>query len=61
MGAKVPLVLGMMDYSKKRVGLAGAIWPTGDYAKDMEQVLAFYQTTTPKHPHQGTVDFGTVD
>jgi 1-acyl-sn-glycerol-3-phosphate acyltransferase len=60
-GAKVPLVLGMMDYGKKRVGLAGAIWPTGDYAKDMQKVLAFYQTTTPRHPHDGSVDFGTVE
>jgi UDP-glucose 4-epimerase len=38
---KVPLVLGLMDYSKKQVGLAGAIWPTGDYLKDMEKVLEF--------------------
>ncbi len=55
--ANVPLVIGMMDYAKKEVGLAGAIWPTGDYAKDMEKVLAFYQNTTPRHPHDGTVDF----
>ncbi len=61
MGANVPLVLGMMDYAEKRVGLTGAIWPTGDYAKDMEKVLAFYRTTTPRHPSQGTVDFGTID
>jgi 1-acyl-sn-glycerol-3-phosphate acyltransferase len=61
MGANVPLVLGMMDYAKKQVGLAGAIWPTGDYAADMKKVLAFYKTTTPKHPHQGSVDFGTLD
>jgi 1-acyl-sn-glycerol-3-phosphate acyltransferase len=60
LGAKVPLVLGMMDYAKKRVGLAGAIWPTGNYAEDMKKVLAFYQTTTPRHPHKGTVDFGTA-
>jgi 1-acyl-sn-glycerol-3-phosphate acyltransferase len=60
MGANVPLVIGMMDYAKKQVGLVAAIWPTGDYAKDMEQVSEFYRTTTPKHPSQGTPDFGTA-
>jgi 1-acyl-sn-glycerol-3-phosphate acyltransferase len=55
--AGVPLVIGMMDYEKKQVGLTGAIWPTGDYAKDMEKVLAFYSNVTPRNPHDGTVDF----
>ena len=58
--ARVPLVLGMMDYSRKRVGLAEAFWPTGNYAEDMKKVLAFYQTTTPKYPRQGSVDFGQI-
>jgi 1-acyl-sn-glycerol-3-phosphate acyltransferase len=60
-GAKVPLVIGMMDYAKKQVGLVGAFMPTGDYAKDMARVSEFYRTTTPRHPHQGTPDFGTVE
>jgi 1-acyl-sn-glycerol-3-phosphate acyltransferase len=58
MGAKVPLVVGMMDYAKKEVGLVKVIWPTGDYAKDMAQVSEFYRTTTPRHPGSGTPDFG---
>ena len=53
MGAKVPLVCGMMDYRRKVVGLGPAIWPTGDYAKDMEKVAAFYSTCTPKYPERG--------
>jgi 1-acyl-sn-glycerol-3-phosphate acyltransferase len=61
MGAGVPLVLGMMDYGKKRVGLAGAIMPTGDYAADMAKIAAFYSTTTPKFPQKGSVDFGTIE
>jgi 1-acyl-sn-glycerol-3-phosphate acyltransferase len=60
-GAKVPLVIGLMDYAKKQVGLAGAIWPTGDYAKDMEKALEFYRACTPKNPGQNTVDIGTID
>lgn len=53
MGAKVPLVCGLMDYRRKVVGLGLAIWPTGDYAKDMEQVSAYYSQCTPKHPERG--------
>lgn len=60
-GAKVPLAIGVMDYAKKTVGLAGAFMPTGDYAKDMEQVSAFYRTTTGRHPDQSTPDFGSID
>lgn len=53
MGAKVPLVCGLMDYRRKVVGLGPAIWPTGDYARDMEQVTAFYSQCTPKYPERG--------
>lgn len=52
-GAKVPLVCGLMDYKRKVVGLGPAIWPSGDYAKDMEQVVAYYAQCTPKHPDRG--------
>ena len=58
LGAGVPMVLGMMDYKRKVVGLAGAIMPSGDYVKDMEQLAAFYATCTPKHPRQAAPDFG---
>lgn len=50
MGAKVPLIVGMMDYAKKTGGLALAFMPTGDYAADMERVEEFYRSTTPRHP-----------
>ena len=50
LGAKVPLIIGMMDYAKKTGGLGVAFMPTGDYAADMARVEEFYQSTTPKHP-----------
>lgn len=53
MGAKVPMVCGLMDYRRKIVGLGPAIWPTGDYDRDMEQVSAYYRSCTPKHPERG--------
>ena len=49
-GAKVPLVLGMMDYAKKTGGLGPAIWPTGDFKADMAKVAEIYATVTPKYP-----------
>jgi 1-acyl-sn-glycerol-3-phosphate acyltransferase len=52
-GAKVPLVCGMMDYKRKIVGLGPTIWPTGDYEKDMIEVHQFYSQCTPKHPQLG--------
>lgn len=52
-GAKVPLVCGLMDYKRKVVGLGPAIWPTGDYASDMEQVTTYYSQCTPRHPERG--------
>ncbi|MFM2410736.1 MAG: hypothetical protein RL481_1564 [Pseudomonadota bacterium] len=50
MGAKVPLVVGMMDYGTKTGGLGPAIWPTGDYEADMEKVSAIYAKVRAKHP-----------
>ena len=54
MGAKVPMVLGMMDYQRKVVGLGPAIYPTGDYAADMRRIASFYQSCTPKFPELAT-------
>lgn len=56
MGAKVPIVVGMMDYPSKTGGLGPAIWPTGDYAADMKKVAEIYATVTPKHPAKGMTD-----
>ena len=53
MGARVPLVVGMMDYPSKSGGLGPAIWPTGDYVADMKKVAEIYAKVTPKHPAKG--------
>ena len=52
-GAGVPLVCGLMDYKKKRGGLGPAIWPTGNYEKDMAKVSEYYRQCTPRHPERG--------
>jgi 1-acyl-sn-glycerol-3-phosphate acyltransferase len=53
MGAKVPIVIGMMDYATKTGGLGAAIWPTGDYVADMAKVAEYYSKVTPKYPAKG--------
>ena len=52
MGAKVPIVIGMMDYPSKIGGLGAEIWPTGDYEADMKEVAKWYAQVTPKHPEK---------
>lgn len=54
--AKVPIVLGFVDYKKKRAGLGPTVWPTGDIDADFAQVKAFYAGLQGKHPErQGDV------
>jgi 1-acyl-sn-glycerol-3-phosphate acyltransferase len=53
-GAKVPMVLGLMDYRRKVVGLGPAIMPTGDYDADMVELAKFYNACTPKFPERAT-------
>jgi 1-acyl-sn-glycerol-3-phosphate acyltransferase len=53
LGAKVPVVFGMMDYARKVVGLGPTLWPTGDYDADMVKLHAYYSQCTPKYPDRG--------
>ncbi|NJM50659.1 MAG: acyltransferase [Sphingomonadales bacterium] len=52
LAAKVPFVIGMMDYEKKTGGLGPAIYPTGDYEADMAKVIEFYRNIVPRHPER---------
>jgi 1-acyl-sn-glycerol-3-phosphate acyltransferase len=60
LGAKVPLLVGMMDYGTKTGGLGPAIWPTGDYAADMKKVAEYYRSVTPRNPARAQTDFGVL-
>lgn len=53
--AKVPIVLGYLDYAKKHAGVSQIFTPTGDYEKDLEEIKAFYRTVTPKYPEKGVI------
>ncbi len=49
-GAKVPIVLGFIDYGRKVAGLGPAFTPTGDLARDFEVFRAFYDQVQPRFP-----------
>jgi 1-acyl-sn-glycerol-3-phosphate acyltransferase len=51
--AKVPIILGFLDYATKTAGIGPVFYPTGDYDKDLEEIMAFYRTKKGKYPEQG--------
>jgi 1-acyl-sn-glycerol-3-phosphate acyltransferase len=48
--AKVPIVLGYLDYTRRRGGFGPAIHPTGDIRSDMDEIRDFYADKVGKHP-----------
>jgi 1-acyl-sn-glycerol-3-phosphate acyltransferase len=54
--ANVPIVLGYLDYGRRRGGFGPAIDATGDVSADMDRIRAFYADKTARFPE----DFGEV-
>jgi len=48
--ANVPIVMGYLDFKRKRGGFGPALLTTNDMRADMDQIRAFYQDKTGKHP-----------
>lgn len=48
--AKVPIVLGVLDYQKKVVGFGYVFYPTGNYENDIREIEAFYMDSVARHP-----------
>ena len=48
--AGVPVVMSYLDYSRKRGGFGPAFMPSGDVARDMDAVRAFYADKKGKYP-----------
>ncbi|MEA1876867.1 MAG: lysophospholipid acyltransferase family protein [Bacteroidota bacterium] len=48
--AKVPIVLGYMDYGRKVVGVGPVFYPGNDIEKDMSEITNFYTTIQAKFP-----------
>jgi len=47
--ARVPILLGFLDYARKTGGAGPLIMPTGDIDHDMQIISAFYSQITGKH------------
>jgi len=50
LGAEVPVIMGTIDYRRKRVGLEGRIELTGDTDADMERLAEFYEGIEGRRP-----------
>jgi 1-acyl-sn-glycerol-3-phosphate acyltransferase len=48
--ARVPLVLGYLDFARRRGGFGPWFHPTGDLKADMDRIRAFYADKTGRHP-----------
>lgn len=51
-GANLPVLLGFIDYKKKRCGVEKIFYPTGDYEKDLAAIWDYYKSikVMGKHP-----------
>lgn len=52
--AKVPIVLGYLDFARRRGGFGTVLEPTGDLVRDGELIRAFYKDIQGKHPGKFT-------
>ena len=48
-GAGVPIVLGYLDFARKRGGLGPVFMPTGDFEADIKEIQKFYEPIQGKH------------
>lgn len=56
LNAGVPIALAYMDYAKKKTGVGKIVHPTGDFEKDMAEIMAFYAPVQAKFPECFSVD-----
>lgn len=49
-GANVPIYLGMLDFSNKRIGIGPRLDLTGDQEKDLEAIREFYSDIKGRWP-----------
>ena len=52
LGAKVPLVLAIMDFEKREVGIRRVYEPTGDIKRDMDVIRSVYEPVAAKFPQE---------
>lgn len=59
--AKVPICLGYLDYKTKTAGVGKTIYPSGDYKKDLKDIVDFYNAFTPKYPENYSPDLEAMN
>lgn len=52
MGAGVPILLGFLDYSTRRIGIDGRLDPTGDMEADLKVCADFYASVKGRWPNR---------
>ena len=50
-GAGIPILMAGIDYQTKCVYFSDLFWPTGDYEKDMVEIMNFYKDKKGKIKH----------
>ncbi|MDX1579637.1 MAG: lysophospholipid acyltransferase family protein [Gemmatimonadota bacterium] len=50
--ARVPIVLGFVDYVRREGGLGDSFVPTGDIEADFDRIRAFYADKVGRHPEK---------
>jgi 1-acyl-sn-glycerol-3-phosphate acyltransferase len=48
--ARVPVVMGYLDYRRRRGGFGPELEPSGDVRRDMDQIRAFYKGIEGRYP-----------
>jgi 1-acyl-sn-glycerol-3-phosphate acyltransferase len=48
--AKVPIVMGFLDYKTKTGGIGPVLYPSGDYEADLKIIQDFYKDKKAKYP-----------
>ncbi len=51
-GAEVPVVLGFLDYGRRRIGIGPALRLSGDVHKDLDFFREFYKDIRGRHPEK---------
>ena len=57
-GAKVPIVMGYLDYKRKVGGLGPLFFTTGDYQKDIKEIKSFYSNIQGRFNHSQDIEEG---
>jgi 1-acyl-sn-glycerol-3-phosphate acyltransferase len=54
--ARVPILLGYLDYKTRIASIETLLWPEGSIEEDFKKIKNFYRGITPKHPEYFSVE-----